>query len=69
MKRRVVEKELCKQLSELSNTNSFVFDIVIMNRVIVIMNSEAPFALKNELQTLQGERLYYHIPSNKYHDW
>lgn len=69
MKRRVVEKELCKQLSELTSTNSFVFDIVIMNRVIVIMNSEAPFALKNELQTLQGERLYYHIPSNEYHDW
>lgn len=43
--------------------------MVLIDRVIVIMNSEAPFALKNELQTLQGERLYYHIPSMKYDDY
>ena len=53
MKRKIAEKELCNQLSQLTSNDS----------IIVIMNSESPSGLKNELQSLQGYRIYYSMPS------
>lgn len=51
LKRRTVEKALCEELRSLST------------ECIVVMSSEAPFSLKNELQDLQGERVFYSVPS------
>lgn len=51
LKRRTVEKALCEELRSLST------------ECVVVMSSEAPFSLKNELQDLQGERVFYSVPS------
>ena len=51
LKRRTVEKVLCEEFQNLGK------------EYIVVMNSEAPYALKNQLQDCQGEYVFYHIPS------
>ena len=51
MKRRTVEKVLCEEFQNLGK------------EYIVVMSSEAPYALKNQLQDCQGEHVFYTIPS------
>ena len=52
LKRRTVEKALCEELRSLNA------------ECVVVMSSEAPFSLKNELQDLQGDRVFYSVPSD-----
>ena len=51
LKRRTVEKVLSEELQNLGT------------ELILVMSSEAPYALKNQLQDRQGERVFYNIPS------
>ncbi|KAK8793077.1 hypothetical protein WA588_005814 [Blastocystis sp. NMH] len=53
LKRRTVEKALCEELRSLSA------------ECVVVMSSEAPFSLKNELQDLQGDRVFYSVPTEE----
>lgn len=52
LKRRIVEKALCSELHSLGD------------EFVLVMSSESPFALKNELQEYQGDRIFYSIPSS-----
>lgn len=51
LKRRTVEKVLCSELHSLGD------------EFILVISSEEPFALKNELQEYQGDRIFYSVPS------
>ncbi|KAK8832567.1 hypothetical protein WA577_004828, partial [Blastocystis sp. JDR] len=53
LKRKTVESALCKNLASLQPSDA----------VIVIVNTEAPFALHNALQDLQRHRIFYHSPT------
>lgn len=47
----MVEKALCSELHSLGD------------EFILVMSSESPFTLKNELQEYQGDRIFYSVPS------
>lgn len=51
LKRRMVEKALYSELHSLGD------------EFILVMSSESPFTLKNELQEYQGDRIFYSVPS------
>ena len=63
LKRKTVESALCKNLASLQPSDAYPSPPPLTPRVIVIVNTETPFALHNALQDLQRHRIFYHSPS------
>ncbi|CBK24177.2 uncharacterized protein [Blastocystis hominis] len=59
MKRKLVEKALCEQLNQLSQRAESSSESY---PIIVVIDSEFPSTLKNELHSLQSEQILYRVP-------
>ena len=67
LKRKTVETTLCKNLASLQPSDSYLFVLLLTLRIVVIANTQTPFALRNALQDLQHHQLFYHSPSPSLH--
>ena len=72
MKRKLVEKALCEQLSQLNQRSAssaaHPFDSMgPLNRsIIVVIDAEFPSSLKNELLKLQSAQILYRVPGRSF---
>ena len=58
-----MESALCKRLAALQPSDKYSLPSPVIPSIIVVANSETPFAAKNALQDLQRHRILYHSPS------
>ena len=58
-----MESALCKRLAALQPSDKYSLSSPVIPSIIVVANSETPFAAKNALQDLQRHRILYHSPS------